>query len=135
MDETALEQLGGRQQRPRVVLYRVPHGERDMSFGSQHAPGLVRADPAGVDRRYDVRPAMTGRRSRPGCRGELATASALKLQVSKIVASTTAGRVIGTLTRNRVRHQGLRFDVRSDDFSPRVRAMAGFGDSWAWAYF
>jgi len=69
---------------------------------------------------------MTGRRQ-PGRRGEPATASALKLQVSKVVASTTAGRVIGALTRNRVRHQGLRFDVRSDDFSPRVRAQMFWG--------
>jgi FkbM family methyltransferase len=70
---------------------------------------------------------MTGRRHQPGCRGELATASALKLQVSKIMASTTAGRLIGALTRKRVRHQGLRFDVRSDDFSPRVRAQMFWG--------
>jgi FkbM family methyltransferase len=70
---------------------------------------------------------MTGRRRQPGCRGGLATAPALKLQVSKIVASTTAGRLIGALTRKRVRHHGLRFDVRSDDFSPRVRAQMFWG--------
>jgi FkbM family methyltransferase len=60
-------------------------------------------------------------------RGGLRTASALKIRVSKLVANDVAGRLIGALTGNRVRHQGLRFDVRSDDFSPRVRAQMFWG--------
>jgi FkbM family methyltransferase len=70
---------------------------------------------------------MTGGGAHPARRGELSTASPLKLRVSKVVASDPAGRVIGALTRNRVRHQGLQFDVRSDDFSPRVRAQMFWG--------
>ncbi len=70
---------------------------------------------------------MTSRRSRHVPRGELVTASALKLRISKIVASDGAGRLIGAVTRNRVRHQGLPFDVRSNDFSPRVRAQMFWG--------
>lgn len=59
--------------------------------------------------------------------GDLVVASALKIRVAKIVGSNGAGRVIGALTRNRVRHQGLRFDVRSEDFSPSVRAQMFWG--------
>jgi FkbM family methyltransferase len=70
---------------------------------------------------------MTGGASHPVRRGDLSTASALKLRVSKIVASDAAGRLIGALTRNRVRHLGVPFDVRSDDFSPRVRAQMFWG--------
>jgi hypothetical protein len=58
---------------------------------------------------------------------DLVAAPALKVLVAKIVASNGAGHVIGALTRNRVRHQGLRFDVRSEDFSPRVRAQMFWG--------
>jgi FkbM family methyltransferase len=57
----------------------------------------------------------------------LVTASALKLRVSKIVTSDRAGRVIGTLTRKRISHQGLWFDTRSSDFSPSVRAQMFWG--------
>ena len=57
----------------------------------------------------------------------LTTASPLKLQVSRIVASDAAGRAIGALTRNRIRHQGLWFDTRGPDFSPRVRAQMFWG--------
>lgn len=57
----------------------------------------------------------------------LTTASPFKLWVSAMVASDTAGRLIGTLTRNRIRHQGLWFDTRSSDFSPRVRAQMFWG--------
>ena len=58
---------------------------------------------------------------------KLATASPVKLWASRLVASETAGRVIGALTRNRIRHQGLWFDTRSADFSPRVRAQMFWG--------
>jgi FkbM family methyltransferase len=64
---------------------------------------------------------------KPTAPGELVTASALKIQLAQILASEKAGRVIGALTRNRVRHQGLWFDVRSSDFSPSVRAMMFWG--------
>jgi FkbM family methyltransferase len=57
----------------------------------------------------------------------LTTASPFKLWVSAMVASDTAGRLIGTLNRNRIRHQGLWFDTRSPDFSPRVRAQMFWG--------
>ena len=57
----------------------------------------------------------------------LTTASPFKLWMSAMVASDTAGRLIGTLTRNRIRHQGLWFDTRSPDFSPRVRAQMFWG--------
>jgi FkbM family methyltransferase len=43
------------------------------------------------------------------------------------VASDRAGRVIGGLTRKRIRHQGLWFDTRSSDFSPTVRAQMFWG--------
>lgn len=58
---------------------------------------------------------------------KLGTASPLKLRISQIVASDTAGRIIGAVTRNRIRHHGLWFDVRSDDFSPSVRAQIFWG--------
>jgi FkbM family methyltransferase len=57
----------------------------------------------------------------------LVTASALKLRVAGIVAGDRAGRVIGGLTRKRIRHQGLWFDTRSGDFSPAVRAQMFWG--------
>jgi FkbM family methyltransferase len=65
--------------------------------------------------------------------GELRTSSGrisvfpLKIQVARILSGDKAGRVISSLTRNRVRHQGLWLDVRSDDFSPSVRAMMFWG--------
>jgi len=55
------------------------------------------------------------------------TASALKIQVAKVVAGDISGRIIGALTRERIRHQGLWFDTRSSDFSPRVRAQMFWG--------
>ena len=70
---------------------------------------------------------MTSRPSQPAANRELNTASALKLRVSEIVASNSAGRLIGALTRNRIRHQGVWFDVRSEDFSSRVRAQMFWG--------
>lgn len=57
----------------------------------------------------------------------LGTASVLKLRASRIMASDKAGRVIGALTRKRIRHQGLWFDTRSSDFSPSVRAQMFWG--------
>jgi FkbM family methyltransferase len=57
----------------------------------------------------------------------LVTASALKLWIAGIVASDGAGRVIGAVTRKRIRHQGLWFDTRSPDFAPRVRAQMFWG--------
>ena len=57
----------------------------------------------------------------------LGTASALKLGVSRIVASDTAGRMIGALTRRRIRHHGLWFDTRGSDFTPSVRAQMFWG--------
>lgn len=58
---------------------------------------------------------------------EQVTASALKLRVARVVASDEAGRLIGVLTRKRIRHKGLWFDTRSDDFTPRVRAQMFWG--------
>ena len=60
------------------------------------------------------------------CR-DLGTASPLKLRLARILTSDTAGRLIGTLSGNRVRHHGLWFDVRSSDFSPQVRAQMFWG--------
>jgi FkbM family methyltransferase len=54
-------------------------------------------------------------------------ASPLKLRVARIVTSETAGRLIGALSANQIRHHGLVFDVRSSDFSPRVRAQMFWG--------
>lgn len=55
------------------------------------------------------------------------TACAAKLWVARLVASHAAGRVIGALSANRVRHQGVWFDVRGSDFSPQVRAQMFWG--------
>jgi FkbM family methyltransferase len=63
----------------------------------------------------------------PGDPDALCTASPLKLRVSALVASSTAGHVIGALTGKRIRHQGLWFDTRSADFSPTVRAQLFWG--------
>jgi FkbM family methyltransferase len=62
-----------------------------------------------------------------GSVADLSTASPLKLLVSRVVASDQAGRLIGALSGNRVRHHGLWFDVRSSDFSPQVRAQMFWG--------
>jgi FkbM family methyltransferase len=70
---------------------------------------------------------MTSGPSQPGTLEGLGTASALKLAVSRIVASDRAGRMIGAFTRRRIRHQGLWFDTRSSDFSPSVRALMFWG--------
>lgn len=70
---------------------------------------------------------MTRGASPPRAPEALVTASALKLRVSRIVAGDLAGRVIGGLTRKRIRHQGLWFDTRSSDFSPAVRAQMFWG--------
>ena len=59
--------------------------------------------------------------------GQPYIASALKLRVAKAITSTSAGRIIGPLARHRIRHYGLRFDVASADFSPRVRAQLFWG--------
>jgi FkbM family methyltransferase len=60
-------------------------------------------------------------------RRDLGTVSPLKLQMARIVTSDKAGRLIGMLSGNRVRHHGLWFDVRSSDFSPQVRAQMFWG--------
>ena len=60
------------------------------------------------------------------CR-DLDTASPLKLRLARILTSDMAGRLIGTLSGNRVRHHGLWFDVRGRDFSPQVRAQMFWG--------
>jgi FkbM family methyltransferase len=60
------------------------------------------------------------------CR-DLGTASQMKLRVARIVTSDRAGRLIGALSGNRVRHHGLWFDVRGNDFSPQVRAQMFWG--------
>ncbi len=57
----------------------------------------------------------------------LVTASALKLRLSRIVAGHRAGQIIGAVTRQRIRHQGLWFDTRSSDFAPTVRAQMFWG--------
>jgi len=58
---------------------------------------------------------------------ELVTASPLKLRLAEIIASDKSGRILGVLSRKRVRHHGLWIDVRSNDFSPRVRAQIFWG--------
>ena len=55
------------------------------------------------------------------------SASALKLHVAKIITSDRAGKVIGALTRNQIRHHGLQFDCGGADFTPRVRAQMFWG--------
>jgi FkbM family methyltransferase len=58
---------------------------------------------------------------------ECSKLTALKIRMANALASDRAGRLIGAATRNRVRHRGLLFDVRSRDFSPRVRAQMFWG--------
>ena len=55
------------------------------------------------------------------------TACTAKLWVARILMSHAAGRVIGVLSANRIRHQGVWFDVRSSDFSPQMRAGMFWG--------
>ena len=54
-------------------------------------------------------------------------ASPLKRQVAGMITSDLVGRLIGVLSPNRVRNCSLVFDVRSSDFSPRVRAQMFWG--------
>jgi FkbM family methyltransferase len=55
------------------------------------------------------------------------SALALKVRVARAITSDPAGRIIGTLTRNQIRHHGLCFDSDSADFTPRVRAQMFWG--------
>jgi len=57
----------------------------------------------------------------------LATASPAKLWLARILMSRAAGTLIGLLSANRVRHQGVWFDVRGSEFSPQVRAQMFWG--------
>lgn len=50
-------------------------------------------------------------------------ASPLKLRLARLLTTDRAGRLIGALSANRIRHHGLVFDVRSSDFSPQIRAQ------------
>lgn len=59
--------------------------------------------------------------------GDPGNASPLKLQVARVVTCDRAGRLIGALSGNRIRHHGLWFDVHSNDFSPQVRAQMFWG--------
>jgi FkbM family methyltransferase len=61
------------------------------------------------------------------CLADLSTASPLKLLVSRVVTCDQAGRLIGALSGNWIRHHGLWFDVRSGDFTPQVRAQMFWG--------
>lgn len=58
---------------------------------------------------------------------QLITASRMKIRLSRLIANSTAGCVIGVLTRNKIRHHGIRFDVRSKDFTPLVKAQLFWG--------
>lgn len=55
------------------------------------------------------------------------SSSSLKRRVARIITSDRAGRIIGGVTRNQVRHHGLQFDLTSMDFTPRVRAQMFWG--------
>jgi FkbM family methyltransferase len=57
----------------------------------------------------------------------LRTASPLKLRVASLLTGKTSARLISALPGNRIRHHGLWFDVRSEDFSPRIRAQMFWG--------
>jgi FkbM family methyltransferase len=74
-----------------------------------------------------VRPVMPGVHGQDPPPTEMVTASALKLRVATVVTGNGAGRVISALTGKRIRHQGLWFDTRSSDFTPRVRAQMFWG--------
>jgi len=52
---------------------------------------------------------------------------AVKRHAAALLTCGLAGRVVGAVSRKRIRHQGLWFDVRSSDFSPRVRAQMFWG--------
>jgi FkbM family methyltransferase len=58
---------------------------------------------------------------------EVVTASVLKLRIAAILTADGPGRIIGAVTRNRIRHQGLWFDTRSSDFTPGIRAQMFWG--------
>jgi FkbM family methyltransferase len=56
-----------------------------------------------------------------------ATGRPWKLATARLIAGPGAGRVIGAVTRRRIRHYGLWFDTRSPIFSPKVRAQMFWG--------
>lgn len=43
------------------------------------------------------------------------------------MAAVGAGHIIGALKGKRIRHQGMWFDTRSTDFTPRVGAQMSWG--------
>jgi hypothetical protein len=94
-----------------------------IADGHEH---LIRGVPGSPVRRPRFRTNHTGK-DQVGSLADLSTASPLKLLVSRVVASDQAGRLIGALSGNRVRHHGLWFDVRSSDFTPQVRAQMFWG--------
>lgn len=51
----------------------------------------------------------------------------VKRLLTRYITSRLACRAISVVTHNRVRHHGLRFDVESPDFSPRIRAEIFMG--------
>jgi FkbM family methyltransferase len=55
------------------------------------------------------------------------TASPLKLRVASALTGKTSARLISALPGNRIKHHGVWFDVRSEDFSPRIRAQMFWG--------
>jgi FkbM family methyltransferase len=59
--------------------------------------------------------------------GNLRAASPVKIRAAKIITGDRAGRFIGALTRDRIRHHGIWFDASSKDFSPSVRAQMFWG--------
>jgi FkbM family methyltransferase len=74
-----------------------------------------------------VRPSARAARSRGQDREPRGSASNLKHRVARIITTDRAGRVIGTVTRNRMRHHGLRLDLTGTEFTPRVRAQIFWG--------
>jgi FkbM family methyltransferase len=54
-------------------------------------------------------------------------ASPLKLGVASMLTGKTSARLISALPGNRIKHHGIWFDVRSQDFSPRIRAQMFWG--------
>jgi FkbM family methyltransferase len=54
-------------------------------------------------------------------------ASPMKLRVASLLTGKTSARLISALPGNRIKHHGVWFDVRSDDFSPRIRAQMFLG--------
>jgi FkbM family methyltransferase len=57
----------------------------------------------------------------------LSTASPLKLRVASMLTGKTPARIISALSGNRIKHHGVWFDVRSEDFSPRIRSQMFWG--------